>query len=108
MAHSPVEEVRVLFFNAKNMLIANEAMWRGSVDEASMHVREVMKRAMAHGATAIIIVHNHPSGDPAPSQADVKLTRELVEAGCHMKAAVHDHVIVGVQGQSRLRAMGLM
>jgi DNA repair protein RadC len=108
MAHSPVEEVRVLFLNAKNMLIANEAMWRGSVDEASMHVREVMKRAMAHGATAIIIVHNHPSGDPAPSQADVKLTRELVEAGRHMKVAVHDHVIVGVQGQSSLRAMGLM
>ena len=108
MAHSPVEEVRVLFLNAKNMLIANEAMWRGSVDEASMHVREVMKRAMAHGATAIIIVHNHPSGDPKPSQADVKLTRELVEAGRHMKVAVHDHVIVGLQGQSSLRALGLM
>ena len=108
MAHSPVEEVRVLFLNAKNMLIANEAMWRGSVDEASMHVREVMKRAMAHGATAIIIVHNHPSGDPTPSQADVKLTRELVEAGRHMKVKVHDHVIVGTQGQSSLRAMGLM
>jgi DNA repair protein RadC len=100
--------VRVLFLNAKNMLIANEAMWRGSVDEASMHVREVMKRAMAHGATAIIIVHNHPSGDPTPSHADVTLTRELVEAGRHMKVAVHDHVIVGSQGQSSLRAMGLM
>lgn len=108
MAHSPVEEVRVLFVNAKNMLIANEAMWRGSVDEASMQVREVMKRAMAHGATAIIFVHNHPSGDPTPSQADVKLTRELVEAGRHMNVAVHDHVIVGVQGQSSLRALGLM
>ena len=108
MAHSPVEEVRVLFLNAKNILIANEAMWRGSVDEASMHVREVMKRAMAHGATAIIIVHNHPSGDPTPSQADVRLTRELVEAGRHMKVTVHDHVIIGAQGQSSLRAMGLM
>ena len=108
MTHSPVEEVRVLFLNAKNMLIANEAMWRGSVDEASMHVREVMKRAMTHGATAIIIVHNHPSGDPTPSQADVKLTRELVEAGRHMKVTVHDHVIVGTHGQSSLRAMGLM
>lgn len=108
MAHSPVEEVRVLFVNAKNMLIANEAMWRGSVDEASMQVREVMKRAMAHGATAIIFVHNHPSGDPTPSQSDVKLTRELVEAGRHMNVAVHDHVIVGLQGQSSLRALGLM
>lgn len=108
MAHSPVEEVRVLFLNAKNMLIANESMWRGSVDEASMHVREVIKRAMAHGATAIIIVHNHPSGDPTPSQADVKLTRDLVEAGRHMKVTVHDHVIVGSAGQSSLRAMGLI
>jgi DNA repair protein RadC len=79
MAHIGVEEVRVLFLNGKNMLLANEAMWRGSVDSASMHVREVMKRAIAHGATAIIIVHNHPSGDPTPSQADVQLTRELVE-----------------------------
>jgi DNA repair protein RadC len=108
MAHSPVEEVRVLFLNAKNMLIANEAMWRGSVDEASMHVREVMKRAIAHGATAIIIVHNHPSGDPTPSQADVKLTRELSEAGRHMKVTVHDHIIIGSQGRSSLRALGLM
>ena len=73
-----------------------------------MHVREVMKRAIAHGATAIIIVHNHPSGDPTPSQADVKLTRELVEAGRHMKIAVHDHVIVGSQGRTSLMAMGLM
>ena len=67
MAHSPVEEVRVLFLNAKNLLIANEAMWRGSVDEASVHVREVISRAIALGATALIIVHNHPSGDPTPA-----------------------------------------
>ncbi|HVL29269.1 MAG TPA: JAB domain-containing protein, partial [Sphingomicrobium sp.] len=60
MAHSPVEEVRVLFLNARNLLLANEAMWRGSVDEASVHVREVLSRAIALGATAIIIVHNHP------------------------------------------------
>lgn len=59
-----------------------------------MHVREVMKRAMAHSATAIIIVHNQPSGDPTPSQADVKLTRELAEAGRHMKVTVHDHIII--------------
>ena len=64
MAPSAVEEVRVLFLNAKNMLIANEAMWQGSVDEASVHVREVIARAIALGATALIIVHNHPSGDP--------------------------------------------
>ena len=73
-----------------------------------MHVREVMKRAIAHGATALIIVHNHPSGDPTPSQADIKLTRDLVEAGRHMKVTVHDHVIVAAQGRSSLRALGLM
>ena len=66
MAHREVEEVRILFLNAKNMLIANEALWQGSVDEASVHVREVIARAIALGATAIIIVHNHPSGDPTP------------------------------------------
>ena len=108
MAHSAVEEVRVLFLNAKNLLIANEAMWQGSVDEASVHVREVIARAIALGATALIIVHNHPSGDPSPSQQDIRLTRDLVEAGRHMKITVHDHVIVGSQGRSSLRAMGLI
>jgi DNA repair protein RadC len=108
MAHSPVEQVRVLFLNAKNMLIANEAMWTGSVDEAAVHVREVIARAIALGATAIVIVHNHPSGDPSPSQADIRLTRDLIDAGRHMKIAVHDHVIVGAQGRSSLKAMGLI
>ncbi|HET9334797.1 MAG TPA: DNA repair protein RadC [Sphingomicrobium sp.] len=108
MAHSPVEEVRVLFLNAKNMLLANEAMWRGSVDEASVHVREVISRAIALGATAIIIVHNHPSGDPSPSQQDIRLTKDLIEAGRHMRVTVHDHVIVGSQGRSSMRAMGLI
>jgi len=108
MAHSRTEQVRVLFLNAKNMLIANEAMWDGSVDEASVHVREVIARAIALGATAIIIVHNHPSGDPSPSSQDIRLTRDLVEAGRHMKVTVHDHVIVGAQGRTSMRAMGLI
>ncbi|MFL6753045.1 MAG: DNA repair protein RadC [Sphingomicrobium sp.] len=108
MAHSRVEEVRILFLNAKNMLIANEALWQGSVDEASVHVREVIARAIALGATAIIIVHNHPSGDPMPSQQDIRLTRDLVEAGRHMKVTVHDHVIVGASGRTSMRAMGLI
>src|SRR4051794_14058459 len=100
MAHSRVEEVRILFLNARNMLIANEALWQGSVDEASVHVREVIARAIALGATALIIVHNHPSGDPAPSQQDIRLTRDLVEAGrahesdrarsCHRRRARPD------------------
>jgi DNA repair protein RadC len=108
MAHSRVEEVRVLFLNAKNMLLANEALWQGSVDEASVHVREVIARAIALGATALIIVHNHPSGDPSPSQQDIRLTRDLVEAGRHMKVTVHDHVIVGAAGRTSMRAMGLI
>ncbi len=108
MGHSAVEEVRVLFLNAKNLLLANEVMWGGSVDEASVHVREVISRAIALGATAIIIVHNHPSGDPTPSSQDIRLTRDLVEAGRHMKVAVHDHVIVGATGCNSLRALGLI
>jgi DNA repair protein RadC len=108
MAHSRTEQVRVLFLNAKNMLIANEAMWDGSVDEASVHVREIISRAIQLGATAIIIVHNHPSGDPTPSSQDVRITQDLVEAARHMKIAVHDHVIVGTSGRTSLRAMGLI
>ena len=108
MAHSSVEEVRVLFLNAKNMLLANEAMWRGSVDESAVHVREVIARAIALGATAIIIVHNHPSGDPSPSQQDVRLTKDLIEAGRHMKVTIHDHVIVGSQGRSSMKSLGLI
>jgi DNA repair protein RadC len=108
MAHRKTEEVRVLFLNAKNQMLANEALWQGSVDEASVHVREVIARAIALGATALIIVHNHPSGDPTPSNQDIRLTRDLVEAGRHMKVAVHDHVIVGVSGRASMRAMGLI
>jgi DNA repair protein RadC len=108
MAHEPVERVRVLFLNAKNMLIANEAMWEGSVDESAVYIREIMRRALGLHATAIIIVHNHPSGDPTPSQQDIRLTRDLVEAGRHLRITLHDHVIVGAQGHSSLRAMGVI
>jgi DNA repair protein RadC len=108
MAHNPIERVRVLFLNSKNMLIRDELMWEGSVDEAAVHVREIVRRALDCHATAIIIVHNHPSGDPSPSQQDIKLTRDIVEAGRHLKIAVHDHVIIGTRGHSSLRAMGLI
>ena len=108
MAHSRTEQVRVLFLNAKNMLIANEAMWNGSVNEASVHVREIISRAIQLGATALIIVHNHPSGDPTPSNQDVRITQDLVEAARHMKIAIHDHVIVGASGRTSMRALGLI
>jgi DNA repair protein RadC len=108
MAHSRTEQVRILFLNAKNMLIANEAMWNGSVDEASVHVREIIARAIALGATALIVVHNHPSGDPSPSIQDIRVTQDLIEAARHMKITVHDHVIVGASGRTSMRAMGLI
>jgi DNA repair protein RadC len=108
MAHSRTEQVRVLFLNAKNMLIANEAMWDGSVDEAAVHVREIIARAIALGATALIIVHNHPSGDPTPSNQDIRITQDLIEAARHMKISVHDHVIVGASGRTSMRALGLI
>jgi DNA repair protein RadC len=108
MAFLPVERVRILFLNSKNMLIRNEPMSEGSVDEAAVYVREVIRRALDYHATAIIIVHNHPSGDPQPSQQDIRLTRDIVEAGRPLGIAVHDHVIVGARGHASLRAMGLI
>lgn len=108
MAHNPVERVRVLYLNSKNMLIRDEAMSEGSVDEAAVYVREIMRRALDCHATALIIVHNHPSGDPQPSQQDIRLTRDMIEAGRHLKIAIHDHVIIGRKGHSSLRALGLI
>jgi len=108
MAHEPIERVRVLFLNARNVLIANETMWEGSVDEAAVYIREIMRRALDLHATAIIVVHNHPSGDPAPSRQDIALTRDLAEAGRHLKISLHDHLIIGASGESSLRSMGLI
>ena len=108
MAHEAVERVRVLFLNSKNVLIRDEAMWEGSVDESAVYIREIMRRALDCHATAIIIVHNHPSGDPTPSQQDIRLTRDLAEAGRHLWVTLHDHVVIGARGHSSLRAMGVI
>jgi DNA repair protein RadC len=108
MAHEPIERVRVLFLNSRNALIANEKMWEGSVDESAVYIREIMRRALDLHATAIIVVHNHPSGDPSPSQQDIRLTRDLAEAGRHLKVSLHDHVIIAANGHASLRAMGLI
>ena len=108
MAHNPIERVRVLFLNSKNMLIRDEQMSEGSVDEAAVYIREIIRRALECHATALIIVHNHPSGDPSPSSQDIKLTRDLAEAARHLKISLHDHVIIGTRGHSSLRAMGLI
>lgn len=108
MAHNPVERVRVLFLNSKNMLIRNEPMSEGSVDEAAVYIREIVRRALDYHATALILVHNHPSGDPQPSQQDIRLTRDIIEACRHLKISVHDHVIIGTRGHCSMRAMGLI
>jgi DNA repair protein RadC len=108
MAFHPVERVRVLFLNSRNMLIRNEPMSEGSVDEAAVYVREVIRRALDYQATAIILVHNHPSGDPQPSAQDIRLTRDIVEAGRPLKIEVHDHVVIGAKGHVSMRAMGLI
>lgn len=107
MAHSRIEEVRILFLNAKNMLLANEALWEASVDEASVQVREVIARAIALGATTIIIVHI-PSGDPhAPKKRQPPHPRPRLGGSPH-EGHRDDHVIVGAQGRTSMRAMGLI
>lgn len=108
MAHSLIERVRLLHLNGKNMLIRDEVIAQGSVDQAAVHVREIIGRAMQLGSSSLILVHNHPSGDPAPSRADINLTREIADAGKRLGIAVHDHVIIGAQGHSSMRAMGLL
>jgi len=108
MAHHPIERVRVLHLNTRNMLIRDEKISEGSIDEAAVHVREVIRRAIDLSSASLILVHNHPSGDPSPSRADIDLTRGIIEAGKRLNIAVHDHIIIGTQGHSSLRAMGLI
>lgn len=108
MAHHVIERVRVLHLNSRNMLIRDEVMSEGSIDQAQVHVREVIRRAIDLGSAAIILVHNHPSGDPSPSRADIEITRAIIDAGKGMGIAVHDHLIIGTSGHVSLRAKGLM
>jgi DNA repair protein RadC len=108
MAHIGIERVRVLHLNTKNMLIRDETISEGSIDQSAVHVREVVKRAMELGSAAIILVHNHPSGDPAPSRQDIALTQQIIEAGRPLGLAVHDHVIIGSKGHVSLRGQGLI
>ena len=108
MVHHAIERFRVLHLNTKNMLIRDEVMSEGSIDQAAVHVREVIRRAIDLGSAAIILVHNHPSGDPAPSRADIDVTRQIADAGKRLGIAVHDHLIMGTNGHVSLRAQGLI
>lgn len=108
MAHLTVERVRVLYLNHQNMLIHDEHAGDGSVDEAGVYPREVIRRALDLGATALILVHNHPSGSPEPSRADIQITNRIAEAGRLLGIVVHDHVIIGREGHVSLKAKGLI
>ena len=108
MAFHPVERVRVLHLNTRNMLIRDELMSEGSIDEAPVYVREVIRRAIDFGSAALILVHNHPSGDPTPSRADIDLTRRIADAARPLGITLHDHLIVGASGHSSLRTLGLL
>lgn len=108
MAHLNVERVRVLYLNAKNRLLLDHHVGDGTVDEAAIHPREVIKRGLDCGASALILVHNHPSGNPEPSRADIAITHAIAEAGRHVGITVHDHVIVGREGHVSLRAKGVL
>lgn len=108
MAHLTVERVRVLYLDTKNRLILDQHLADGTVDEAAVHPREVITTAVNRGASALILVHNHPSGNPEPSRADIQMTQMIAEAGRLMGVTVHDHVIVGREGHVSLRAKGLI
>jgi DNA repair protein RadC len=102
------EEFRILFLDKRNRLLADEVQGRGTVDHTPVYVREVLKRALELSASAIILVHNHPSGDPTPSRADIEMTKEIIAAGDKLDIAVHDHLIVGRDGHISLRSAGLV
>jgi DNA repair protein RadC len=108
LAHEPREQVRVLFLDKKNQLIADEVTGEGTVDHAPVYPRELMRRALELSASAVILVRNHPSGDPTPSPADVDITRQIVEAGRALRIAVHDHLVVGRDGVASFKALGLL
>jgi DNA repair protein RadC len=108
LAHEPREQFRVLFLDRRNSLIADEVMGHGTVDHAPVYPREVVRRALELSASAIILVHNHPSGDPTPSQADIDMTRQVVEAGRTLRIVIHDHLVVGRDGVASFKALGLL
>ena len=106
LQHEPVEQFRILFLDHKNQLIADEQQNRGTVAEAPVYPREVARRAIELSASSLILVHNHPSGDPTPSSADISITRDLIDALEPLDIRVHDHLVVGRQGVASLRAAG--
>lgn len=108
MAHELTEEFRVLFLNNRNILIRDEAFGEGTVNQAPVYPREIVKRALELQASALILVHNHPSGDPTPSRADIQITRTIADAAKPLGIAVHDHIVIARTNHASLRAQGLI
>jgi DNA repair protein RadC len=108
MAYGEREEFRILFLDKRNHLIADERQQVGTVDHTPVYPREVVKRALELAATAVILVHNHPSGDPTPSRADIQMTQAIIEVARPLGIAVHDHIIVGKEGHASLKALKLI
>jgi DNA repair protein RadC len=108
MAHGITERFRILYLNNKNILIQDEVVSEGTVNQAPVYVREVMRRALELGATALILVHNHPSGDPTPSRDDIAITKEIIDAGKRLGVSVHDHVVIGRAGHASFKSLGLI
>ena len=108
MAHEPVEELRILFLDTRNRLIRDARQAQGTIDHTPLYVREVCRRALDLGATAIIVVHNHPSGDPSPSKADIQMTHLLRDAAAPLNITLHDHIVVGRQGHFSFRENQLL
>jgi len=108
MAHERTEQFRILFLDKKNQLIKDEVQQRGTVDHAPVYPREVVKRALELDASALILVHNHPSGDPTPSRSDIDMTKEIQKAAAALGVLVHDHLIIGADGHASLKGLGLM
>lgn len=108
MGHARKEQFRVLYLNRKNVLIADEVQQEGTVDHTPVYPREVIKRALDLGASALILVHNHPSGDPTPSRADIDMTKELRDAGDKLGISLHDHIVVSKTGNTSFKALGVL
>jgi DNA repair protein RadC len=108
IAHGMVEEFHILFLDRKNALMKHERQQRGTVDHTPVYTREVVKRALELGASALILVHNHPSGDPSPSKADIAVTKDIVKAATPLGVTVHDHLIIGRGGHTSLRDLGVI
>ncbi len=107
-AFEKTERLHLLFLDNRSALIADEIQQRGTVDQAAVYPREVVKRALELGASSIVLVHNHPSGDPSPSHADIAVTKDIIAAATPLGIAIHDHVIIGRDGHASLRALGVI